>query len=66
MVEKTYKIEGMSCQHCVKSVEIELSEIDVDSYKVEVGCATVKFEETKTNDLEISKAIEEAGFIVVE
>ena len=64
MVEKTFKIEGMSCQHCVKSVEIELSEIDVDSYKVEIGWAAVKFDEAKTKDLEISKAIEEAGFKV--
>jgi len=65
MVEKTYKIEGMSCQHCVKSVEVELSEIDIESYEVELGSATVKYDETKVGDSDINKAVKEAGFTIV-
>ena len=66
MIEKTYKIKGMSCNHCVKSVEIELSEIDVDSYNVEIGSAIVKYDESKLSDSDIVKAVEEAGFTVVD
>jgi copper chaperone len=65
MIEKTYKIEGMSCNHCVKSVEVELSEIEVEAYNVELGSAKVKYDETKLSDSDIAKAVEEAGFIVV-
>ncbi len=64
MKEQTYKIEGMSCQHCVKAVEIELEEIGVESFDVEVGSAKIKFEENKITDSDISKAIDEAGFKV--
>jgi len=47
MIEKTYKIEGMNCQHCVKAVTIELEGIGVDSFEVEIGFATVIFDEDK-------------------
>lgn len=65
MIEKTYKIEGMNCQHCVKAIEIELKEIGVDSFDVEIGSAKVKFEEDKITDVDINKAVDEAGFKVV-
>ncbi len=65
MSEKTFKIEGMSCQHCVKAVEVELNEIGVEPIKVEIGSAKVKFEESKFSDKDIIAAVEEAGFKVV-
>lgn len=65
MLEKTYKIEGMSCQHCVKAVEVELNEIGVDQIEVEIGSAKVKFDESKLSDTEIIGAVEEAGFKVI-
>ena len=65
MTHKKYKIEGMSCQHCVKAVEIELSEIEVDSFQVGVGSADIKFDDSKVSEKDIEKAVEEAGFILV-
>lgn len=65
MIKKNYAIEGMSCQHCVKAVEIELAEIGVDSFDVEIGSAKIKFDENKMTDSDISKAIDDAGFKVV-
>ena len=66
MLEKTIKIDGMNCQHCVKAVEVELEEIGVDSFEVEIGSAKVKFDESKITDKDLHKAVDEAGFIVVE
>ena len=65
MLEKTFTIEGMSCQHCVKAVEIELDGLNLESYKVEVGSAKVKFDDDKLSDKDIIAAVEEAGFKVI-
>jgi copper chaperone CopZ len=65
MLEKVYKIEGMNCQHCVKSVEVELSEIGVEPIDIEIGSAKVKFDETKFSDKDIINAVDEAGFKII-
>ncbi len=65
MTKKEYQIEGMSCHHCVKGVEVELEELGVDSFKVEIGSAVVEYDESKFKDEQIVKAIEEAGYKVV-
>ena len=65
MKEQTYKIEGMTCQHCIMAVKVELEEIGVDSFEVEIGSAKVKFDKNKVNDADIDKAVEEAGFKVI-
>ena len=65
MLEKTFIIEGMSCQHCVKAVEIELEELKVDSYKVEIGSASIKYDEQNISEEKIINSISEAGFLVV-
>jgi len=65
MTEKEYKIDGMTCHHCVKAVEIELDEIDVASREVEIGSAVVEFDESKISDDQVVKAIEEAGYTVI-
>lgn len=66
MKEKEFKIDGMSCQHCVKAVEVELEEIGAESFEVEIGSAIVRYNEENINENDINKAIEEAGFKVVE
>lgn len=55
----------MSCQHCVQAVEVELEELGVESYKVEIGSAKVKYDENKISEDDLFKAIDEAGFKVV-
>jgi copper chaperone len=65
MIEQTYKIEGMTCQHCVMAVKMELKEIRVDSFEVKIGSAKVRYDENKISNTDIIKAIEEAGYKVV-
>ena len=65
MAQGTYKIEGMSCQHCVKAVEEELDKLNINSHHVEIGLARVEYEETMVEETEILSAIEEAGYEVI-
>jgi len=65
MKKQELKIEGMSCQHCVKAVEVEFDELNLDSYEVEVGSAIVQYDEEKVNYEDILNAVDEAGFKVV-
>jgi copper chaperone len=64
-MKKTIKIDGMSCNHCVMSVEKNLSKLNLKDYKVEIGSAEVEFDEIKVNENEIIEAIQKAGFQVV-
>lgn len=64
MITKKINIEGMSCGHCVMAVKKELSKIEVDSFDVQIGSATIQFEETKVSEEQIESAIEEAGYKV--
>lgn len=65
MRTKEFKIEGMSCGHCVMAVNKELSKLDLAEKHVEIGSAKVSFDETKTGESQIITAIEEAGYKVV-
>jgi copper chaperone len=66
MTQKEFKIEGMSCGHCVMAVKKELQKIEnlkIDN--VEIGSAKVEFDESKLNNQKIIDAIEEAGYKVI-
>jgi copper chaperone len=65
-MEKVFKIEGMSCQHCVMAVKKEISKLDVENLDVKIGEAKVKFDESKINVEAIKTAITNAGYVVVE
>ena len=65
MIEKTFKVEGMNCQHCVKAIEIEFEELNLESAKVEIGTVLVKFNNSKLSEKDIIAAIDEAGFKVI-
>ena len=65
MSEKIFKIEGMSCQHCVKAVEVELDELNLESYKVEIGSAKINYDEEKVSEEQVVNSITEAGFKVI-
>ncbi|MEW9702061.1 copper ion binding protein [Paenibacillus sp. SI8] len=62
----TLKVEGMSCNHCVNSVEKAVKElgatgkVDLAGKKVEI-----QFDETKLSIDAIKEAIEEQGYDVV-
>ncbi len=66
MAQKEFKIEGMSCGHCVMAVKKELQKIEnlkIDN--VEIGSAKVEFDENQIDNQKIIDAIEEAGYKVV-
>jgi copper chaperone len=62
----TLNVEGMSCGHCVNSVETALKEIgasgkvDLESKKVQV-----EFDEAALSETAIKEAIEEQGYDIV-
>lgn len=65
MTTKEFKIEGMSCGHCVMAVNKALQKLDLKDKQVEIGSANVEFDETKTEEDQIKKAIEDVGYRVV-
>ena len=66
MAETTVRIEGMSCQHCVMAVKKALGGIPaVIENNVQIGSATVKYDESKAKESDIRDAIENAGYKVV-
>jgi len=66
MARKEFKIAGMSCHHCVMSIEKELKKIGVDSFKVSIGSAKINYNEKKINTSDLEGAIKEAGYQVVD
>ncbi len=65
-MEKTFKIDGMSCGHCVMAVETELKKLAIEKNKVEIGSAKVSFDAEKVSEENIKDVIEEAGYKVIE
>ena len=57
-------ITGMSCNHCVKSVEKEISKLPLIKYHVAINSLDAEFDETEVSHEDIVKAIEEAGYEV--
>lgn len=66
MTTKEIKIEGMSCGHCEMAVRKELSKLDnVKVKNVKIGEAIVEYDESKVKEEALYKAVEEAGYKVV-
>lgn len=64
-MKSVIKIDGMSCQHCIMAVKKEVQKLDVQNLEVKIGEASVEYDENKVNEAAIKKAIEVAGYIVV-
>ncbi len=65
-MEKTFRMDGMSCGHCVMAVEKGLNKLGIDKKIVEIGSAKVSFDAEKISEENIKNAIEEAGYKVIE
>lgn len=65
MIEQ-FKVEGMSCQHCVMAVKKELNKLEAKDYKVEIGLVEIDLQKNNLTREQIKQAIEKAGYIVVE
>jgi copper chaperone len=64
-MKKEFKIEGMSCNHCVMAVKKSLSKVNLIKFEVFIGLTKVEFDENDVTEESIVKAIEEAGYKVV-
>lgn len=59
------KVKGMSCQHCVSSVEKALNGLDgvsECSVSLDEEKADIQYDDSKVNLNQLKKAIEEAGY----
>lgn len=58
-------IEGMSCNHCVMHVKKELAKLDINIKNVQIGSADVEYDESKVSHSDLTKAVDEAGYKVI-
>jgi len=64
-MKKEFKIEGMSCNHCVMAVQKNLAKINLIQLEVKIGSVKVEFDENEITEEAIIKVIEEAGYKVL-
>ncbi|GGA08364.1 copper chaperone CopZ [Paenibacillus marchantiophytorum] len=65
MQSVTLKVEGMSCGHCVNSVEGAVKKLGAaGKVDLSAGSVTVEFDESKVSVDTIKEAIEEQGYDV--
>jgi copper chaperone len=66
MTHMTLGVQGMSCGHCVNSVEGAVNNLGANA-KVDLvsGSVTIDFDETQVSLSAIKEAIEEQGYEVV-
>jgi copper chaperone len=66
MQNETLKVEGMSCSHCVNSIEGALKTLGaIGKVDLANGTVAVEYEENKLTLDTIKEAIEEQGYEVV-
>jgi copper chaperone len=65
MKTEKIRIDGMSCGHCVMAVKKELSKLDLNVKVVQIGSAELEYDENKVTHEDIKKAVEEAGYILI-
>jgi len=60
----TYSVSGMSCQHCVRAVTEEISQITgVTDVAVDLDAGTVTVTSSEPiSDSDVKAAVEEAGY----
>ncbi|MBP1044477.1 copper chaperone CopZ [Vagococcus sp. BWB3-3] len=64
-MKKEFSVTGMTCNHCVASVEKGVNELTgVEKVKVNLkkGRATVKYDETNVSSDQIVNKIKEVGY----
>lgn len=63
MQTTTFRIEGMSCDHCVRAVREALQRVPgVEVRDVKVGSAVVRYDAAKTKPEALADVIRDAGY----
>ena len=67
MTIRTYRVEGMTCGHCARSVEQEVSALDgVETATVDLSAETVAVESVdEIPEQHLSAAVIDAGYALV-
>jgi copper ion binding protein len=66
MTTKAYRVEGMTCQHCVRAVTDEVGKIaGVDAVEVDLESGTVRVSAGQLDDSAVAAAVDEAGYSIV-
>lgn len=60
-----FKVEGMSCMHCVRTLEKALQSAGISSFKVEIGKIEIYDVEPLPNPNKIKEIVEDAGYKVI-
>lgn len=66
MQAETFKITGMSCNHCVKTVEEAIKRLPVELHEVKTGSLYVEYDPEKLSKELIVQAIEDSGYEVIQ
>jgi len=65
MIEVKLQVNGMSCQHCINSIEKALKEVGAKgNVDLKNNSVTVEFDESKVSLDNVKEAIEEQGYDV--
>jgi copper chaperone len=63
MVEKTYQVAGMTCEHCVRAVSGEVGKVaGVTDVAVDLAAGTVTVSGEQVSDSAVAAAVDEAGY----
>ncbi|MDA8208728.1 MAG: heavy-metal-associated domain-containing protein [Actinomycetota bacterium] len=63
MATKVYRVDGMTCQHCVKAVSDELAQVPgIANFDVNLDTKLVTIDGDALDDAAIVAAIDEAGY----
>lgn len=66
MTTQTLEIGGMTCGHCLRTVQQAISGVEgVTLDELQIGKATVTFDETKLGADVIAEAVRDAGYDVL-
>jgi copper chaperone len=64
----TYRVTGMTCEHCVKAVSGELAKLPgVTDVRVDLDTGTVAVtSDSPLDDADVARAVDEAGYQIGE
>jgi len=66
ITKEEFRIEGMTCEHCLRAITQAIDTMPVENSKVMLGRAEVTYDTSKINRKQIELAIRDAGYKVIE
>jgi copper chaperone len=65
MADRTYTVTGMTCDHCVRSVEEEVGDVaGVERVDVDLASGRLTVSGERFTDADVHAAVAEAGYAV--